>query len=88
MKQLTIRYTNPDTNQQYSQTFDLSEKDIVKVFSQLASYRGGEIPENSPLFYLFTSITYLSKLQGFKRTPNFEMDPPDDIEDLAQIFRS
>ena len=47
MKQLTIRYTNPDTNQQYSQTFDLSEKDIVKVFSQLASYRGGEIPENS-----------------------------------------
>ena len=77
--ELKVKYTNPDTHEEYSQTFDLDESSIEKVYDQLLTYSGGEIPINSPLYYLFTSVNYLSKLQGFTKTPNFELDPPNEI---------
>lgn len=77
--ELTVKYTNPDTHEEYEQVFELDEETVNKVYDQLISYDGGPIPLNSPLYYLFTSVNYIAKLQGFTKTPNFELDPPDEV---------
>ena len=72
---ITVKYTNPDTHEQFQQTYELEESIVNAIYNQIYNYDGDIISVDSPLFNLFTSITYLSKLQGFTKTPNFEISP-------------
>ena len=78
--EIIVKYTNPDTHEQFSQAYELEEKLVREICTQIFNYDGGIIAIDSPLFNLFTSITYLSKLQGFTKTPNFEIEPPHGLE--------
>lgn len=77
MKEITIHYTNKDTKEVFTQTFNLSDEAAKKLFDEISAYKGGEIKMDTNMFYLLTSCTYLSKLEGFEKTPNFDIDPPD-----------
>ena len=85
LETITVYYENPDTHEEYKQDIVLDEYDADDIYIQMLDYDGGEIPKDSPLFYLFTAIKYISKLQGFSKTPNFNIVPPEDIQKYAEI---
>ena len=70
-KPFTVIYTNPDTEEEYQQTFYFEEDVIQDLYNQMRAHTAGKIQEDTPLFNLFTGIKFISKLQGFQRTPNF-----------------
>ena len=86
MEFVTIEYENPDTHELFTQQIALSEDEADEIYSQMYRYDGNEIPVDSPVFNLLTAIRYISKLQGFKKTPNFNIIPPDNREIYQHKF--
>lgn len=75
-KPITVWYENPDTYEEFQQTFYFEDDIVDGIYEQMHAYNSGQIEVDTPLFYLFTAVKYLSKLQGFQKTPNFTvMDP-------------
>ena len=86
MKHLTINYTDKRGKQTCTQTFTLSDFAAKKLKDELDTYEGGEVEVDTMMFNLLTACTYLSKLEGFVGTPNFDIVPPEwmiDSFDLA-----
>ena len=75
----TVFYANPDTNEEFQQTFYFDEEIVKELLDQMHSYSDGMIEKDSPLFYLFTGVKYISKLQGFEKTPNFTVIDPEEM---------
>ena len=76
---ITVKYENPDTHEEYFQHVELREEEAQQVFLQMCDYDGGEIPVDTPLFYLLTAVKYISKLHGFSKTPDFTILPEEDF---------
>ena len=76
---IMVQYENPDTKEEFYQNIVVDQETADDVYMQMMTFNGGDIPVNTPLFYLLTAIKYVSKLQGFSKTPNFKVVPPDNF---------
>ena len=77
MKEIYIRYKNKEKTKSYSQRIKLSDDAAKKLAKEITSFRGGEIEEDTYIYNLLTACTYLSRMEGFKSTPDFDLDPED-----------
>ena len=77
MKEIYIRYKNKEKTKRYSQRMKLSDDAAYKLAKEITSFRGGEIEEDTFIYNLLTACTYLSKMEGFESTPDFDIDPPE-----------
>lgn len=86
MEQTTImvQYENPDTKEQFYQNIIVDQDTADDVYMQMMNFSGGQIPVDTPLFYLLTAIKYVAKLQGISKTPNFTVVPPDNFAEYEQ----
>ena len=77
MKTITVNYKDRQNGKEYSQTFSLSDEAALAFYDEVDAYKGGEIKVDTMLYNLLTACTFLSKLEGFNSTPDFDILPPD-----------
>lgn len=76
---IVVQFEHPETKEHYLQSILLPECEVLDIYSQMLDYDGGMIDPESSLFQLLTAVKYISKIYGFKITPNFNVLPPNDM---------
>ena len=76
MKQINIIYKDRKTSRGMYQTVNVSDMSAAIFAEEFEQYQGGLIKIDSYLYNLLMACKYLSKLEGFEGTPDFQVQEP------------
>ena len=76
---VVVNYEHPVTKESFTQGITLAIPEACEIYAEMLEYDGGSINPESSVFNLLTAVKYISRIQGFEQTPNFNILPPRDM---------